>query len=70
MLVTSRTTTTGDKSQVFFENRWGSLSVGVNEFYKEGCQEKTSPIAGGEMFSRCPAHGSFASLEKFDLPFW
>ena len=42
----------------------------VNEFYKKGCQEKTPPAAGGEIFSRDPAHCNFASLEKFDLPFW
>jgi hypothetical protein len=28
----------------------------VNEFYKKGCQEKTSASAGGEILSRDPAH--------------
>ena len=37
----------------------------VNEFYKKGCQEKTPPRPEGEIFSRDPAHCSFATVEKF-----
>jgi hypothetical protein len=36
----------------------------VNEFYKKGCQEKTSPSTGVEILSRDPAHYSFISPEK------
>jgi hypothetical protein len=39
----------------------------VNEFYKKGCQEKSSTSTGGEILSRDPAHCSFTSLEKFGL---
>ena len=28
----------------------------INEFYKKGCQEKTSASTGGEIFSLHPAH--------------
>ena len=39
----------------------------VNEFYKKGCQEKSSASTGVEIISRDPAHCSFTSLEKFGL---
>jgi len=44
----------------------GSFAT-VNEFYKKGCQEKSSASTGVEILSRDPAHGSFASREKFGL---
>jgi hypothetical protein len=39
----------------------------ANEFYKKGCQEKSSASTGVEILSRHPAHCSFTSLEKFGL---
>jgi hypothetical protein len=55
---------------VYTSLRFSFAKIGVNEFYKKGCQEKTSASTGVEMFSRDPAHPAhwnLASLEKFDL---
>src|SRR5262250_2837438 len=42
----------GDSANRCF--RWAKF--GVNEFYKKGCQGKSSASTGVEMFSRDPAH--------------
>src|SRR2546428_2018140 len=37
----------------------------INEFYKKGCQEKTSASTGARLFSRDPAHSGLVSLKTF-----
>jgi hypothetical protein len=41
------------------------ITESVNEFYKKGCQEKSSASTGGEILSRDPAHSSFVSLKQW-----
>src|SRR5437773_12418317 len=46
-------------------SRSSDLYSGINEFYKKGCQEKTSASTGARLFSRDPDHSVLVSLKTF-----